>query len=128
MDLQRDSPGQVYGSDSDAWKVINVPQEAAVPWSDDCLFRPLPSPPPDQTYSSPLNAGKRPTAVLAIADIMPLAFYRRAAAIGLRMPDDLAVIGFDDIPQANVDNSDAHHCSPTHYGKRKKLPRSSYYH
>ncbi len=45
-------------------------------------------------------AGRRPTAVLAHSDVMALGAIREAARLGLRVPDDLEVIGFDDVPLA----------------------------
>ena len=42
----------------------------------------------------------RPTAILAIADIIAVGVLQAAVASGVRVPDDLAIIGFDDIPQA----------------------------
>src|SRR5205814_370287 len=45
-------------------------------------------------------AGARPTAVLAASDIMAIGAMRAAKRLGLRVPADLEVIGFDDIPLA----------------------------
>lgn len=42
----------------------------------------------------------RPTAVFACSDTMALGVYDAAAAAGLRIPDDVAVVGFDDLPEA----------------------------
>lgn len=41
----------------------------------------------------------RPTAVFACSDHMALGLYDAAAAAGLRVPGDLSVVGFDDIPE-----------------------------
>ncbi|MFD6134307.1 LacI family DNA-binding transcriptional regulator [Isoptericola sp. NPDC060257] len=41
----------------------------------------------------------RPSAVFACSDTMALGVYDAAAAAGLRVPDDLAVVGFDDLPE-----------------------------
>jgi DNA-binding LacI/PurR family transcriptional regulator len=46
------------------------------------------------------DAGTLPTAVVAMSDIIALGLVRAAAADGLRIPEDLSVVGFDDIPEA----------------------------
>jgi LacI family transcriptional regulator len=43
----------------------------------------------------------RPDAVFAASDAMALGVIRAAREAGLQLPQDLAVIGFDDIPQAS---------------------------
>jgi len=44
--------------------------------------------------------GLRPTAVLAMSDAIALGAMRAATELGLRLPDDLSVVGFDDIDLA----------------------------
>ena len=44
-----------------------------------------------------LSPDERPTAVFAFNDQMAVGVYRAAADRGLRIPDDLSVIGFDDL-------------------------------
>jgi alanine racemase len=44
--------------------------------------------------------GLRPTAVLAMSDVMAIGAMRAAREAGLRIPDDLSVVGFDDIDLA----------------------------
>lgn len=44
---------------------------------------------------------ERPTAILAVADILALGVLQAAAELGVRVPDELAVVGYDDIPQAS---------------------------
>jgi alanine racemase len=41
--------------------------------------------------------GRRPTGVLAMSDAMAIGVLRAAAELGLRVPGDLSVVGFDDI-------------------------------
>lgn len=45
-----------------------------------------------------LALADRPTAVVTHNDLQALGLYRAAAEAGLRIPDDLSVIGFDDLP------------------------------
>lgn len=44
----------------------------------------------------------RPTAIFAYNDFMAIGSLRAAYEQGLRVPEDLAIVGFDDIPQAAV--------------------------
>lgn len=46
------------------------------------------------------EAGQRPTAVLAMSDALAIGVLRAAAALDLRVPEDLSVVGFDDIDVA----------------------------
>ncbi|RSX49503.1 Periplasmic binding protein-like domain-containing protein [Bifidobacterium callimiconis] len=43
---------------------------------------------------------ERPTAVMTFSDDIAIGVYRAARRLGLRIPDDLSVVGFDDIPFA----------------------------
>ncbi|WP_434994985.1 LacI family DNA-binding transcriptional regulator [Arthrobacter sp. Ld5] len=61
----------------------------------------------DFDYASGFSAGTellaladRPTAVFAASDQMALGVYEAARQQGLRIPDDLSVVGFDDLPEA----------------------------
>jgi DNA-binding LacI/PurR family transcriptional regulator len=45
-----------------------------------------------------LAAVPRPTAILAMSDEFALGAIEAAQGLGLRVPDDLSVVGFDDIP------------------------------
>ena len=47
-----------------------------------------------------LDLSDRPTAVFASSDEMALGVYEAARRRGLRVPDDLSVVGFDDLPAA----------------------------
>lgn len=43
----------------------------------------------------------RPTALLAINDLLAVGALRAASDLGLRIPDDLSLVGYDDIPLAS---------------------------
>jgi len=47
-----------------------------------------------------LEPGARPTAIVAMADIIALGTYAAAREAGLAIPDDVSVAGFDDIEQS----------------------------
>jgi len=47
-----------------------------------------------------LRLEDRPTAVFAGNDLQALGLYEAARELGLRIPDDLSVVGFDDLPAA----------------------------
>jgi DNA-binding LacI/PurR family transcriptional regulator len=48
------------------------------------------------------RAGGAPTAVLAMADVVALGVYEACDRLGLSIPGDLSVAGFDDIPTATI--------------------------
>lgn len=48
-----------------------------------------------------LSLAKPPTAVFAGSDEMAVGVYQAARQAGLRVPDDLSIVGFDDSPIAN---------------------------
>lgn len=47
-----------------------------------------------------LNRADRPTAIFACNDLQALGVYRAARGLGLCIPGDLSVVGFDDLPVA----------------------------
>src|SRR5690606_14381773 len=47
-----------------------------------------------------LDRPDRPTAIFACNDMMALGVYEAARLVGLSVPDDLSVVGYDDIPVA----------------------------
>ena len=48
-----------------------------------------------------LELSARPTAIIAINDLLSIGAMRAAADAGLRVPDALSLVGYDDIPMAN---------------------------
>lgn len=48
-----------------------------------------------------LKRSERPTAIIAINDLLALGVLRAAGDLGLRIPMDLSLVSYDDIPQAN---------------------------
>jgi LacI family transcriptional regulator len=49
-----------------------------------------------------LNLGEPPTAVFAASDLMAVGALRAASELGVDVPEDLAVVGFDDIAIAGL--------------------------
>jgi LacI family transcriptional regulator len=47
-----------------------------------------------------LDAPDRPTAVFAANDVSAIATLEVAAELGLRVPEDLSIVGFDNIPES----------------------------
>jgi len=47
-----------------------------------------------------LSPEERPDAVFVLNDIMAMGFLDASREAGLRVPDDLSVVGFDDVPAA----------------------------
>ncbi|WP_121371992.1 LacI family DNA-binding transcriptional regulator [Frondihabitans australicus] len=47
-----------------------------------------------------LGGRQRPSALFACSDFMAVGAYEAAAELGLRIPDDLSIVGFDDVPEA----------------------------
>ncbi len=72
-----------------------------VPWDK---RRVIPTPASTQGGAETLQKlwarANKPSAILAIADVIAIGVLLAAAQLGIRVPDDLAVIGFDNISQA----------------------------
>ena len=56
-----------------------------------------------------LRLPDRPTAVFAGNDLQALGLYEAARELGLRIPDDLSVVGFDDLPAGPLGRAAADH-------------------
>jgi LacI family transcriptional regulator len=48
-----------------------------------------------------LERSARPTALIAINDLLAIGALRAASDLGLRIPRDLSLVGYDDIPMAD---------------------------
>ena len=49
-----------------------------------------------------LDRADRPTAIICLSDVLAFGVMRAAAERGIRVPQDLSVVGFDDITAANA--------------------------
>jgi DNA-binding LacI/PurR family transcriptional regulator len=49
-----------------------------------------------------LDRAERPTAIIALSDVMALGVLEAAAERGIAVPSELSVAGFDDVPEAAV--------------------------
>ena len=52
----------------------------------------------EQTFLRAWSDGLRPTAVLSMSDAAAAGVVQAARTLGLRVPDDLSVVGYDDLP------------------------------
>ena len=69
---------------------------------------------------SMLTAAPRPTAVIGLFDGLALAVLEEAASLGLEVPRDLSVVGFDDVPAAAITPAGAHHLRRRHPRQRRR--------
>src|SRR5664280_1905877 len=67
---------------------IRERQEANTPGDGEEAFRAL------------MRFSPRPTAIVASTDVLAIGILRGALVLGIRVPEDLSVVGFDDIPMA----------------------------
>jgi LacI family transcriptional regulator len=54
-----------------------------------------------QASSKLLRLASRPTAIISINDLLAIGALRAAVDSGMRVPNDLSLVGYDDIPMAN---------------------------
>lgn len=81
--------------------VVRAFEEAGHGWSDDLLLStPASFVGAEEMFGAHLDGGRRPGAVLAVSDAMAIGALRAAERRGIRVPDELEIIGFDDIPLA----------------------------
>jgi DNA-binding LacI/PurR family transcriptional regulator len=98
--------GQPRSSDSeDRWKAVcKVARELGLKMDPDLIVNleiDDPSPQVGHPYAKQLLARKKPfTALFAYNDISAIGAIRAIQEEGLRVPQDISVVGFDDIPWA----------------------------
>jgi LacI family transcriptional regulator len=102
--------GQPFSSDSDErWRsVVTVAGEIGIPIESDLIVQ------LDRDLSSPelgypvmqqlLSSGRRFTAVVSFNDMSAIGAIRALQDFGLQVPNDVSVIGFDDIKAAAFNN------------------------
>ena len=71
-----------------------------------------------------LALAARPTAVFAANDLSAIGTMQAAAELGLSVPDDLSVVGFDNVPGVRAHHPPADHGQPAHaaHGLRGRHP------
>jgi DNA-binding LacI/PurR family transcriptional regulator len=77
-------------------------EAAGLPWADIPVYTCRQSTPDEGAVAarSLLARASRPTALLVMSDQLAFGVLNAAQMLGLRVPDDLSVVGFDDVPLA----------------------------
>jgi DNA-binding LacI/PurR family transcriptional regulator len=75
---------------------------AGISWADVPVHEQIENVPEEgrKAAEALLSRDPRPTAILAISDQLALGVIEAARERGLRVPEDLSVVGFDDVPEA----------------------------
>lgn len=68
-------------------------------------------------FSEFWSGGERPTVVVTMSDVIAMGVIEQANQLGLRVPEDLAVTGFDDIPGASYFHPPLTSIYQNHYEK-----------
>lgn len=78
---------------------------AGIEWNDVTIYEAGENTPQAARASAAaILENEQPTAILATSDQLALGVLLEAAARDLRVPDELSVVGFDDVPRASVSN------------------------
>ena len=82
--------------------IAGAASAAAIPWNDVPVYEcAVSSPAEGKAAAEALLAREpRPTAILALSDQLAFGVVEAAAQLGLSVPADLSVVGFDDVPEA----------------------------
>ena len=84
----------------DRWRGYRKALETyELPYDEALVFPDLPLPPPlaPNLYDDLIQGPNRPTAIFAVNDTVALGLLQAAQRQGVRVPEDLALIGFDDL-------------------------------
>ncbi len=74
-------------------------QDAGEPFKMNSMVQSLTSIKGGETaFSQIWQEGRRPTALLTMSDVMAIGAINAAKRLGVRVPEDIEVVGFDDIP------------------------------
>jgi DNA-binding LacI/PurR family transcriptional regulator len=78
-------------------------EEAGLSWEDVPVYEATENTPEQGRTASEvlLTLERRPTAILALSDQLALGVFEAARKLGLSIPEDLSVVGFDDVPEAS---------------------------
>lgn len=81
-------------------------EKAGVAWASVPLLECFPNTPATGSLAAAklLDGDDRPTAIISMTDQLAIGVLRAASERGLRIPDELSVVGFDDIPAAATAN------------------------
>jgi LacI family transcriptional regulator len=73
-----------------------IPVDPALICPGDFMFEPA-----QKAATAMLRLADPPTAIFASSDVQAMAVYEAARRLKLRIPDDLSVVGFDDLPMSS---------------------------
>ena len=75
---------------------------AGIPWGDVPVYECAESEPSEGRAAAEvlLSREPRPTAILALSDRLAFGVIEAATRMGLSVPEDLSIVGFDDVPEA----------------------------
>jgi DNA-binding LacI/PurR family transcriptional regulator len=79
-------------------------EEAGLSWEDVPVYEATENTPEQGRKSAEvlLSLQDRPTAILSLSDQLALGVFEAARKMGLSIPEDLSVVGFDDVPAAHT--------------------------
>jgi DNA-binding LacI/PurR family transcriptional regulator len=78
-------------------------EDAGLSWEDVPVYEATENTPEQGREAAEvlLSLEDRPTAILSLSDQLALGIFEAARKMGLSIPEDLSVVGFDDVPEAS---------------------------